>query len=150
MKLFQKISSTGQQERKLGRTGGWALLFLFLIFLAILAARVAGLIAGPPPAWYHWAVVAAGLAFSLTQILGLGWTLSFPLPLPAGQAVGLEVAIVVSILNRPPQNETQLVTAVLELAILPVGFARLALARRKDRQIPPQEGQEPPAPPSAS
>ena len=62
MKLFQKISSTGQQERKLGRTGGWALLFLFLIFLAILAARVAGLIAGPPPAWYHWAVVAAGLA----------------------------------------------------------------------------------------
>ena len=41
MKLFQKISSTGQQERKLGRTGGWALLFLFLIFLAILSARVA-------------------------------------------------------------------------------------------------------------
>ena len=150
MKLFQKISSTGQQERKLGRTGGWALLFLFLIFLAILAARVAGLIAGPPPAWYHWAMVVAGLAFSLTQILDLGWALSFPLPLAAGLAVGLEVAIVVSILNRPPQNETQLVTAVLELAILPVGFARLALARRKDRQVPPAEGQEPPAPPSAS
>lgn len=150
MKLFQKISSTGQQERKLGRTGGWALFFLFLIFLAILAARVAGLIAGPPLAWYHWAVVAAGLVFSLTQILGLGWTLSFPLPLAAGLAVGLEVAIVVSILNRPPQNETQLVTAVLELAILPVGFARLALARRKDRQVPPAERQEPPAPPSAS
>lgn len=83
---------------------------------------MAGLIAGPPPAWYHWAVVAAGLAFSLPQILGLGWTLSFPLPLAAGLAVGLEVAIVVSILNRPPQNETQLVTAVLELAILPVGL----------------------------
>ena len=90
-------------------------------------------------------MVAAGLAFSLTQILGLGWTLTFPLPLAAGLTVGLEVALVVSILNSPPQNETQLVTAILELAVLPVAFARLALARKKDRQSPPQEGQEPPA-----
>ena len=51
-------------------------------------------------------------------------------------------------LNR--EVTSKLAGTVLELAILPVGFARLALARRKDRQIPPQEGQEPPAPPSAS
>lgn len=145
MRLFQKVSSTGRQERHLVRTGGWAMFFLFLVLLAVLAARAAGVIAGPPPAWYLWAVVAAGLAFSLTQILGLGWTLTFPLPLAAGLTVGLEVALVVSILNSPPQNETQLVTAILELAVLPLAFARLALARKKDRQSPPQEGQEPPA-----
>ena len=135
MRLFQKVSSTGRQERHLVRTGGWAMFFLFLVLLAVLAARAAGVIAGPPPAWYLWAVVAAGLAFSLT----------LPLPLAAGLTVGLEVALVVSILNSPPQNETQLVTAILELAVLPVAFARLALARKKDRQSPPQEGQEPPA-----
>ena len=150
MKVFRKISSTGRHEQKLIRTGGWALLFLCLLILVILIARVAGLIAGPAPAWYLWAVAAAGLAFSVTQILGLGWTLSFPLPLAVGLLAGVEAALAASVLSSPPQNETQLVIALLELAVLPVGLIRYLLAQSKDRDDPSQEGQEPPAPPTAS
>ena len=75
---------------------------------------MAGLIAGPAPAWYLWAVAAAGLAFSVTQILGLGWTLSFPLPLAVGLLAGVEAALAASVLSSPPQDETQLVIALLK------------------------------------
>ena len=119
MKVFRKISSTGRHEQKLIRTGGWALLFLCLLILVILIARVAGLIAGPAPAWYLWAVAAAGLAFSVTQILGLGWTLSFPLPLAVGLLAGVEAAHAATVLSTPPQNETPLVNAQLEQAVQP-------------------------------